>query len=125
MQGEAMRRVGISVLAGSVVMFAAAVSGAQTAPSTKTYVYIDSGVLHVSCVLGNNNIVTIKDSGSKVIVTDVVGLQLFNETCKLNNATTATCDRPPNTIVVDLNDGNDVITNASSVFTVIDGGDGE
>lgn len=118
-----MRRVCIRVLASSVVVLAAAVSEAQTAPSP-TYVYIDGGVLRVFAPVGNNNVITIKDSGSKVIVQDVAGVRLYNDTCKLTNATTVTCDRPAIAINVDLNDGNDVLTTTSSVTTTVDGGDG-
>jgi Ca2+-binding RTX toxin-like protein len=119
-----MRRVSARVLAGSAFMLAATATAAQSAPSP-TYVYVDNGVLRVACVRGNNNVVTIKDSGSKVIVQDAIGVRLYNDTCKLTNSTTVTCDRPERTIVVDLNDGNDTITTSSSVTTSVYGQEGD
>ena len=119
-----MRRVSVRALAGSAIMLAATASAAQSAPSP-TYVYVDSGVLHVACVAGNNNVVTIKDSGSKVIVQDAIGVRLYNDSCTLTNSKTVTCDRPTNTIVVDLNDGNDTITTSSSVTTSVYGQEGD
>jgi Ca2+-binding RTX toxin-like protein len=114
-----MSKVGIGVLAGSAVILGAAVSSAQPAPAA---VYLSGTVLRHIATDGQTNVVTISDSGSRVIVKDVAGLAA-GEGCTQTNAMTVSCQRP-NTFVLDLKDGNDIVTNNSTVTIFAYGGAG-
>jgi Ca2+-binding RTX toxin-like protein len=116
-----MKPVAISFFASSAIMLGAAVSVAQPAPAS---VYVaDGAVLRHIASDGQTNVVTISDSGSKVIVRDTAGLAA-GEGCKQTNAVTVSCQRPTNTIVLDLKDGNDILNTTSTVPVNAYGGDG-
>lgn len=116
-----MTKFGLSLIAGSLVLTGAAVSGAQSTPAT-VYV-LDGSVLRHIASDGQTNVVTISDSASRVTVKDTAGL-LAGEGCTQTNAFTVSCQRPSNTIVLDLKDGNDVVTTSSSVPINAYGGPG-
>jgi serralysin len=114
-----MTKVGIGLLAGSALLFSAAVSSAQSAPAT---VSLSGTTLRHIATDGQTNVVTINNSGSRVVVKDTAGLTA-GEGCTQTNATTVSCTRP-NTFVLDLKDGNDVVTNSSTVTIFAYGGPG-
>lgn len=114
-----MSKVGIGFLAASTLLAGAAVGSAQSAPAT---VYLSGETLRHIATDGQTNVVTISNSGSRLVVKDAAGLTA-GEGCTQTNATTVSCTLP-NTFVLDLKDGNDVLTNNSSVRIFAYGGPG-
>lgn len=115
-----MTKVAIGLLAGSALVFGVGVSSAQAAPA-QVYMADDTTVRHIAND-GQTNVVTITSTSSSVIVKDTVGLAA-GDGCTQTNSTTVTCPLP-NTVVLDLKDGNDVLTNNSSVKIFAYGGPG-
>lgn len=114
-----MTKVAIGLLAGSALVFGVGVSSAQAAPAL---VYLIDDTLRHIANDGQTNVVTITSNSSNVIVKDTVGLAA-GDGCTQTNATTVTCPLP-NTFVLDLKDGNDVLTNNSQVRIFVYGGPG-
>jgi len=114
-----MTKVAIGVLAGSAFVFGVGVSSAQAAPAT---VYLTGETVRHIANDGQTNVVSITNSGSKIVVKDTVGLSA-GEGCTQTNSMTVSCPLP-NTMVLDLKDGNDVLTNGSSVRVFAYGGPG-
>ena len=114
-----MTKVAIGVLAGSALVFGVGVGSAQAAPAT---VYSTGETVRHIANDGQTNVVTISNSGSSIVVKDTVGLTA-GEGCTQTNANTVSCPRP-DTIVLDLKDGDDVLTNGSTVPVFAYGGPG-
>jgi len=114
-----MIKTGIGFLAGSTLVFGAAVSSAQSAPAA---IYLTGTTLRHIATDGQTNVITISNSGSRLVVRDTAGLTA-GEGCTQTNATTVSCTLP-NTFVLDLKDGNDVVTNSSNVRIFAYGGPG-
>lgn len=114
-----MARLGIALLAGSAALLAAASGGAQSAPAS---VYLSGTTLRHVASDGQTNVVAISVSSGRIIVQDTAGLAA-GEGCKQTNATKVSCTLP-STFVLDLKDGNDTLTNSSSVTIYAYGGPG-
>lgn len=113
-----MNKLGIGLLAGSATFFAA-VSGAQAAPAS---IYLDGTTLRHIANDGQTNVVNISLSGGKIIVKDTAGLAA-GDGCKNTDSLTVQCTKP-NTFVLDLKDGNDIVNNGTSVTIFAYGGPG-